>query len=249
MVNFIAMIRLITPLLLLQVFCLYHAFKNKQDQKWYWLILFLPLIGCAIYLYENFYNRSNVDKVKEGIKSTLNSNHKIEQLEKDLEFSNTVANRLNLANEYDNVGNYEKAKELYDSCLNGLYKNDFDLQMNCIRMSYYLEEYNEVIRYADYITNAKDFNKADEKVALGWSLFKTNKPEKALQTFQEMDIRFSNYLARLEYAKLLFETNQKDSAKSKAEQLITEIDSMEGFERKAQRATYRTIKAFYNQLS
>ena len=117
------MFRFYSPILLLQIFCFYHAYKNNADQKWFWFIIFFPLIGSLIYLYDSFLSHQNIDDISEGVKSTFVSNYKINQLEKQLSHSETVANKKALADEYYMAGNNQKAFELYESCLDGMYNN------------------------------------------------------------------------------------------------------------------------------
>ena len=54
------MLGLYTPVFLLQAFCVYHAYRNNVEQRWYWLILFFPLFGCIIYLVQNFNTASTI---------------------------------------------------------------------------------------------------------------------------------------------------------------------------------------------
>jgi hypothetical protein len=54
-------------------------------------------------MYHNFYNRNNINTIAEGVKEVVNSNYKIEQLEKALQFSDNITNKTNLADAY--VGN------------------------------------------------------------------------------------------------------------------------------------------------
>ena len=62
------MLGLFTPILLLQAFCVYHAYRNNVEQRWYWLILFLPLFGCIIYLVQNFNSASTIKSLEENVK-------------------------------------------------------------------------------------------------------------------------------------------------------------------------------------
>ncbi len=71
-------------IIMLQVVCLLHAYRNGSDQKWYWLILFYPIIGSIIYLYEHFYSRKNMADLSEGVKGVINSNYEIQKLEKEV---------------------------------------------------------------------------------------------------------------------------------------------------------------------
>lgn len=101
------------PLLALQAFCIYHVYKTRQEQKWYWMIIFFPYVGCLIYLYEAFYSRRTVSNLTEGFKQVVNSNYRIEQLEAALRFSNTAKNKMDLAGAYVAIGRNADAITLY----------------------------------------------------------------------------------------------------------------------------------------
>ena len=94
------MLRFYTPILILQIFCLYHAYKSNSQQKWYWLIIFFPFFGSLLYLFDTFYTRGNIRSLTEGVKGMMNSNYRLEQLERELKFSDNVSNRVNLADAY-----------------------------------------------------------------------------------------------------------------------------------------------------
>ena len=126
------MIRLFPIVIIIQLFCLYHAHNYKAEQKWYWLIVFFPIIGSLFYLYYHFYSRENVDIVTEEVKTTFISNYKIEKLEKTLKFSDTHANRIALADEHSRLGNFLEAKFHYEASLEGLFRDDVKVIMKLI---------------------------------------------------------------------------------------------------------------------
>src|SRR5688572_7886882 len=130
------MLGLYTPLLILQAFCVYHAYKNNVEQRWYWLIIFFPLVGCLIYLYHNFYNQSTVQTISQGVKGVVNSNYRVEQLEKALRFNDNVANKVNLADAYAKLGRFEEAIELYTDCLSGFMAEDPELRMKVVHAAF-----------------------------------------------------------------------------------------------------------------
>ncbi len=74
------MFRFYTPIILLQAFCLYHAYKRNEEQKWFWIILIFPAIGCLIYLYHTFYSKENIEDLTEGVKTSFINNYKIDKL-------------------------------------------------------------------------------------------------------------------------------------------------------------------------
>jgi len=242
------MIRLYTPILLLQVFCLYNAYQRNEQQKWYWIIIMLPFIGSLLYIYHTYYTVENVENLTEGVKENFIENYKINKMEKDLNFTDTVANKMKLADEYFSKGSMEKARLLYESCLEGAYEDDPALLTKLLKISFHEKKYQEVIKYGEKIGNDKKFQMSDEKVGLAWSYFNTSDLEKAGKTFSEMDVRFSNYTQRLQYAKFLVETGKTDLAIEKLQKLITEIDSMDNYEKKSKRDIYRVILSYQSQI-
>jgi len=62
------------------------------------------------------------------LKQVVNSNYKIEQLEKSLRFVDNYANKLNLADAYMDHGRFKEAVDLYQGCLNSFMADDIDLQ-------------------------------------------------------------------------------------------------------------------------
>jgi len=243
------MIRFYSPILLLQMFCLYTAYQRKEEQKWFWIIAVLPFIGSLFYLHHVYYSRENIENITEGVKESFIENYKIDKIEKNLNFSDTVANKIKLGDEYFQKKDYHKSRLLFESCLQGSYENDPSLLTRLLNISYQERNYSDVIKYGDQIKNEKTFNTSEGKVALAWSYFNLGKFEEAKKTFEEMDIRFSNYPQRLQFAKFLNDQGQSDLALQKLGKLIAEIDSMDSFEKKSKRKIFRSIKGFQAELN
>lgn len=233
--------------ILLYAFCLYHAFTNKADQKWFWIILVFPFFGSVFYLYDTFYRKDKINDLKEEVKSTLVPDYKTNKLEKDLKYTDTVSNRIVLADEYYRKGDYVQALSLYESCNEGLYKDDVHLLLKIIKNSYLLEDYKTVIEYGDKIRLKKEFANSNEKAAYAWALHYENRNDDAERNFEELNISYSNYEARLEYARLLDLLDKKREAKSLMEEMIEEIDSMDSYEKKLKKSIYKIIKKAYSQ--
>ncbi|MFM2393578.1 MAG: hypothetical protein RLZZ546_1560, partial [Bacteroidota bacterium] len=96
-------------ILLLQGIALFHAYKNGQFQKWYFLIIFIPVIGALLYLYDAFYSKKNVEEIGIGVKKIFNPNFNIEQLERELKLEDTNQNKINLANAYLESGKFSES--------------------------------------------------------------------------------------------------------------------------------------------
>ncbi|MBX2828960.1 MAG: PLDc N-terminal domain-containing protein [Flavobacteriaceae bacterium] len=243
------MFRFIPVIAIVQVYCLYHAYKNRADQKWFWLIILFPLLGAIIYFYDHFYNRENLESISEGFKGIVNSNYQIEKLENQLETTDSDLNRTNLADHYMEVGRYRDAIKLYASCLSAKPEEQTHILTPLIAAHYYNGDYAQSVAYAEIIKDQKGFRKAPEKVAYAWSLYQIGETRKAEETFLEMDSMFTNYPQRLEYAKFLNEIGSSSEATKYLKKLIAEFGKMQPQERRDKRLIFKSIKSFKDSLS
>jgi hypothetical protein len=234
-----------TPILLLQAFCIYHAYQNHTDQKWYWLIVFFPGLGCLLYLYHHFYNRRSISTITEGVKEVVNSNYRLEQLEKALRFSDSLQNKVALADAYVHYQRYKDAVALYSDCLSGFMADDPGLRTKLLKAHFLNGDYNETIAWGQKLESEKSFKNAEEKAAYAWALHYQGKTDLAESIFKDTDKSFTNYFHRLEYCKFLVATNKKEELKTKLSDLVEEFEHMKGNERRMKRTLIKEVKDLY----
>ena len=239
---------LYTPVLLFQAFCVYHAYRKNADQRWYWLILLVPLIGSVIYLYYNLSDPATIKSLREGLKEVVVSNYRIEQLEKALAFSESHTNRVNLADAYVDVGRYKDAIPLYHACLQGFMVDDPPIRIKLLSAYFMNDQYAEAVKMGDELESLREFREAEQRLAYAWALFHLGEPERADQVFQDMDRSFTNYLQRFEYCKFLVRTEKQDTAKAKLSELLAEFEQMQDSERRHSRSSQRDVRALYEDL-
>ena len=243
------MIRFYSPIFILQLFCLYHCYTSRSEQKWYWLIIFFPFFGSLIYLYHAFYSRRNLDRLTEGVQQVFNSNYRIEKLERELAFSDTVRNKTVLADEHVVAGNYERAIELYRSALNGIYQNDPAVIRKLIRACYLQEDYESAIEYGNQLEGKAAFRNATERIALAWSHYHTGQYNEAELIFKNMDARFTNYEHRLGYARFLKLSQREEESHNLLREMLEELESMNRQEKRFKRDIHREIRQFYQDTA
>lgn len=232
------MFRLFAPVLLLEAFCLYHAYKNKKDRMWYWIILLLPLIGSIIYLFDNVFNQINSNAINDELKSLVNSNRKVQHLEKALQFADTIVNKTALADEYVRLARYTEAIALYGSCLEGYNADDPDILVKLLKTNYLNHNYKEAIANGLKLEGRKEFENSEERIAYALAMHHQNDTVSAKQVFESMDVPYTNYQHRLEYCRLLLETGQKHEAKDKLQEILSEFDHMDRLERRHKKDVY-----------
>jgi hypothetical protein len=237
-----------TPILVLQAFCLYHAYKNNIEQRWYWLILFFPGVGCLMYLYHNFYNRRSINNISEGIKVLVNTNYKIEQLERAYKFSDNLKNRLDLADEYMKVKRYSEAVELYRLSLTGFMADDAALKSKLLQALFLNEDYTAAIEIGNQLKNHQSFNNSDERISYAWSFHYQGEDQQAEEVFSDMDKPYRNFKARIEYSKFLREIKKVEESKNVLNEMLEEFDMMKPHERKINRENKNEVISLLSYL-
>jgi hypothetical protein len=105
-----------------------HAIRNRHDQIWVYLIIFVPLIGCILYtlmvLLPEAKSSRAVKGVSKALTTTLDPKRDLRKRLENLDVSDTVANRVALANELLKQGMVDDAIALFERSLKGIYATD-----------------------------------------------------------------------------------------------------------------------------
>ena len=213
-------------ILAFQAFCIYHLIKNRNDFYWIFLIIFLPVIGCVIYLVTQVYNKRDVNKIQEDITSVLVPSKKVKDLEKQLQFSDTYQNRVNLADAYSEMKEYNKAITEYKIAIEDKDQNNYYIIKKMVVCYYNIEDYQSAIDYAEEINSHAEFPKSRTQFIYGLALEKVGQIEKAEAELRQIDQRYSNYDERLVLAKFLMERNKREEAEEILKEIHTESQHM-----------------------
>lgn len=221
----------------LQVFCIYHLYKNRRPYYWIFVIVFLSGIGCIIYLITQVYNKRDAEKITDEITHIINPTKKIKDLEKQLQFSETYQNRVNLADAHLQNKDYNNAILHYLEAIEGNLQNDFYVIKQLIEAYFYTEDFENVVRYAEKIKDHSEFKKSRFQFLYGLALEKLGDFEAAETNLRAIDIRYSFYDERLILAKFLISRNKQTEAKDILQELHTESQHMTKPNKKLYRAT------------
>lgn len=206
----------------LQVYCIYHLIKNRNQYYWIFLILFIPVIGSAIYILTQIYNKRNTEKIQEGLTAVLTPSKKVKDLEKKLEFSDTYQNRINLAEAYFEMKNFEKAITHYEIALKDKDQNNFFVIKKLIASYYHTHNFDRAVFYGDQIKDELDFRTKNVQFLYGLALNELGRDVEAEAQLRQIDERYSNYNERLALAKFLQNKGKTEDAQEILEDLKTE---------------------------
>jgi hypothetical protein len=226
----------------LQVYCFYHLYKNRNSYYWVFLILFVPLIGSAIYLITQVYNKRDVEKIQDNLVSIINPSKKIKDLEKQLQFSESYQNRLNLADAYLEIEDYNNAIQNYLEVLDDTSQNDFYVVTKLVETYYKNEDFENVVFYAEKIKNQTEFKKSRTQFVYGLAQEKLGNFEEAETNLKQIDVRYSFYNERLMFAEFLLSRDKKKEAKEILEDISTESQHMTKPNKRLFRATIQEVE-------
>ena len=236
--------------LLAQIYCIVHVIRNGGSLGWIALILFFPVGGPLIYFFVEIWpelrgggGRGRLHGPGGGFQFPKSSARTIAKIKDELEFSNTVANRVRLAQALASAKRFPEAIETLNECLRGTFRDDALLTYERARIGFAAALYTDVLA---------DLAKLDElrskhAVPARWLL--EARCHEALGDVEHAGLAYERALtvasgeeARCRYALLL----EKNGRTAEAREFFGEIKShgrrADGRYRRANREWIKTAK-------
>lgn len=229
-------------ILCLQAVCAMHCFKKGTQSKWIWLIVFLPLVGCLIYIFSEMITGKQVNQVQAGAGAIFNPTGKIKKLKSNLEFRDTFDNRIALADAYLEAGQFSSAISLYEQSLVDTFSQHEHGSMQLIIAYYHSNRFEEVVTIAQKIYALPQFVRSKPHMMYAVALGKTNRPVEAEREFLMMKGKFSNYECRYHYAQFLSRYNRSNEAVMLLKEIVQEAEHLNSNERRPNKEWFAKAK-------
>jgi len=228
----------------LQGFCIYHLYNNRNNNYWYFIIVFIPVIGSIIYLVTQVFNKRDVETIQNDIATIINPTKKIRNLEKKSQFADTFQNRVNLADAFFDITDYPSATLHYNKALDEHPDNDAYVHKMLMKCHNELNAYDKLIEHAEKVKDTPDFQKSKSQFLYGLALDKIGKSDEAEVEMRHIDQRYSNYDERVILAKFLRHRGKKDDALEILDDILVESKHMN----KTNRRLYKLAIVEANRL-
>ena len=210
----------------------------------FYVIFFLPIVGAVFYFITQVLTSGDVDKIQDELTTIINPTKKIKDLEKRIQFSDTYTNRVNLADAYFDLGDFNKAAQNYNKTLEDELQDASHTRKQLISCYFKLKDYDRLIAQVENIKDKRDFIGSKQQFFYGIALIEKGKLEEAEKQLKEIDRPYSNYNERLELAKFYLENNKELEGKG----LLNEIYSESQYMTKPNRRTFRSTIAEVERL-
>jgi hypothetical protein len=218
----------------LQIICVLHCLRSGTQQRWIWLIVFVPLIGSIAYFFTEILPRRNMGDWQAGLGSLFFSPAaRIRRLEENLHFADTFNNRVLLANAYMMEGRTEEAIELYSSSLTGAFTENEYVIGRLISAYFKTGRYPELILLAKKIYRSPQFARSEAHLLYARALDITGDREGAENEFRKMKGRFADFEARYQYGLFLQRAGRDSEAQGILEDIVKEASHLSSRERRS----------------
>jgi hypothetical protein len=229
--------------IILQVICAIHCIKKGTQQKWIWLIIFIPVAGSLIYLFSEVFTSRDLRQVQSGVGAVLNPHGTLKKLEEQLAFADTFQNRIMLADAELAAGHTQKAIERYESSLEGNFaENEHVLLQLCLAYGA-TQQWEKVVTVGQKLYKTPQFLRSNAHIAYAQALAHCGRADQAEVEFRKMGGRYANFEARYQYGVFLQQQNRLAEAKQLWQQLAEEDKHLSGTQKRDNRAWTQLAKA------
>ena len=205
-----------------QIGCIVHVLRNGRNTMWIMLILFAPGIGSAVYFVIEVW-----PDLRAGRRGGLNlkmpetSAGAIKRLQEELEFSNTVKKRVELAQALASARRYDEATETLAVSLRGVFRDDPVLTLELAEVHFLAGRHAETLTALETLDRLKSKDGRQQRLLLAArALQALGRAGEARERFETALEQASGEEPRCRLAQFLVAQGELDSARTLFEELL-----------------------------
>jgi len=222
----------------LQAVCVIHSLRIGTQNKWIWIIIFLPVIGSLYYIYSEILSNRSFKAPNIDVAAVFNPAGKIRKLEEEVRFTDTFTNRVKLADAYLAAGLTDKAIELYTGSLTGAFSENEHVLAQLVIAYYQQQQYDKVIPIAKRIYKLPQFIRSRAHILYAQALEHTGNTGEAENEFKLMKGRYAYFGPRYEYGLFLMRGGRYAEADTVFTEMLNEEQHLSQMEKKGNRVWF-----------
>lgn len=212
-------------LLLVQIGFAVHALRRGHPLFWVFLIVFVPVIGCILYVIMVLLPEASGSRLARGgvraIRQAIDPEKDLRACQDALNMTDTIGNRVALAEEYARHGRLQEAIKLYRDSLTGIYQTDPALLLGLATVSTEANEFGLEKDSLEQLLKAHpDADGPRAQLLLARALDGLGDPSSALNTYAGLLNTAPSAEAKCRYAMLLQRMGREAEAKPIFEEII-----------------------------
>lgn len=207
--------------ILLQIMFVVHAVRNGRGTMWIWIIVFVPVVGCAAYfitqVLPELHRDPTVRKAQNRLARAIDPERELRKLKDELAIADTQQNRMRLADECLEMRMYDDALGLYQRCLSGPNVDPNDPKVMLRIAEVYFRKGDSAMARAtlDNLRKANpSFRSADGHLLYARSVEACGDVNAAREEYEALVQYYPGEEARVRYALLLKNGGQTEQARA-----------------------------------
>jgi hypothetical protein len=216
-------------MLLIQIGFAIHAIRRGYPLFWVFLIIFVPLIGCLLYVVMVLLPEAAQSRTaRQGSKlfrKALDPGKELRQRREALELSDTVGNRAALAQEYLKQGMLDDAIQLYERSLTGMYRTDSGLLLGLATALVQAGKFERARETLDTLYEANPgYDNSDAHLLYARAFEELGATDRALEEYAALLRAASGAEVKCRYALLLKRVGRDAEAKGLFEEIVRDAN-------------------------
>lgn len=226
--------------LLAQIYFAVHAARTGRE-RWLFIIILFPLIGCLVYFIVEYLPEMQSDpkarSAGANLMRMLDPNRDIRRLEEQLERTDTPWNRFALGKAYMEAGRFDEAIPLLEKSMNGVPEEDAPAHEGLAFAHFFQGNVAEAKFHVDAaLKNTKNPVKPSEIRLLKARIHeKAGETMDALREYESLQGEYPGEEARYRYAMLLKQVGNTEKAETVFKQILDNARLSPPYYRKKQR--------------
>ncbi len=221
----------------MQILCAVHVLRSRNDFYWLFIIFFMPVIGCAVYVIVHHRTLFGAVRLPGNIPLPMIEALNGKRIEQAFRKSDTLANRIDFANVLINRGGYAQALELLRPALGGPLKGDITLLFTCARAHYANGQPDDAIVLLEQAELVRNNEKLKQRCLL-LAMCREAKGDDKLsdEKYQAAQGGYAGEEARARYGLFLKRTGRAQEAREMFRRILDAADSAPWSYRREQKA-------------
>jgi hypothetical protein len=230
---------LVAALVIFDVMFVWHAVKTGRACPWAYVILAIPGFGAVAYLaleiVPEWLNSIEGQKAQAKLGKAIDPEKRYRLLTDNLMVSDTVSNRVALAEECLALQKFDQAKQHFAAALARPQGDEPSYQFGVARAEFGLGHYAAALATLDALrARWADYQSAEAHLVYAQALERSGRGEEALDEFRALASYHSGAEARVRMGLLLQKLGRTDEAKVAFCEVLTVMQRQPKFARKAQ---------------
>lgn len=212
--------------ILIQLFLILHVLKCSRQQRWIWIIVFIPIFGSLAYISIKIFPKWKYPALSTGnshLSERLNYElaYQLSKAATDYYYADTLENTKNLARQCLYQEMYETAKHLFQQALKGIYKSEPDIMYGLAQSEYGLKNFGECQNILDsLIAENPSYRNQDAHLLYAKTLEKLRRFKQAIKEYEVLESYYCGPEPSYRLAMLFKQSGQEQQATQRLKKII-----------------------------